>query len=230
MVSLDEAIIARYEHHGKHFEVLVDPHKAYDFRESGEWERDILAEESVFTDSHKGERARGEELKKAFDTEDAVAIAQKIILKGDIQLTTEHRRELREKKRKKVIAHIARNAINPQTRSPHPPERIASAMEEAGVHIDIFSPVEEQVKLVLTKLRPLIPIRFEQSEVAIKLSGEDYGKCYSDIVSFGEISKQEWQRDGSWIGVVKIPAGVRMDLLDRLNSKTKGNVEMKLIK
>lgn len=230
MVTLDEAIIARYDFEGERFEVLVDPHKAYEFRDSGTWDKDILVEEAIFTDSHKGERAKMEHLEKAFGTADSLEVAKAIIRKGDIQLTTEHRRKLREKKLNKIVSSIARNSINPKTNTPHPPERIRAAMEEVGVHVDIFSPVEEQVKIVLAKLRPLIPIRFEKTEVAIKLSGEDYGKCYGDIVSFGEIKKQEWQKDGSWIGVVEIPAGVRMDMMDRLNSKTKGNVEMKVLK
>jgi len=230
MVTLDEAIIARYDFEGERFEVLVDPHKAYEFRDIGTWDKDILVEEAIFTDSHKGERAKSEHLEKAFGTADPLGVAKIIIRKGDIQLTTEHRRKLRDKKLNKIVSSIARNSINPKTNTPHPPERIRAAMEEAGVHVDIFSPVEEQVKIVLAKLRPLIPIRFEKTELAIKLSGEDYGKCYGDIVSFGEIKKQEWQKDGSWIGVVEIPAGVRMDMMDRLNSKTKGNVEMKVLK
>jgi len=230
MVSLDDAIIARYDFEGERFEVLVDPDKAYEFRESGSWDKDILAEEAIFTDTHKGDRAKTDHLERAFKTTDAIEIAKIIIAKGDIQLTTDHRRKLREKKQKKIVSIIARNSINPQTNTPHPPERIEAAMEEAGVHIDIFASVEEQVKTVLARLRPLIPIRFEKTELAIKLSGEDYGKCYGDIVSFGEIRKQEWQKDGSWIGIVEIPAGVRMDMMDRLNNKTKGNVEMKILK
>ena len=230
MVTLDEAIIARYDFEGERFEVLVDSDKAYEFRDSGTWDKDILVEEAIFADSHKGERAKMEHLEKAFGTTDPIEIAKIVIGKGDIQLTTEHKRKLREKKKNKIVASIARNSINPKTNSPHPPERIRAAMEEAGVHVDIFTPVEEQVKLVLAKLRPLIPIRFEKTEIAVKLSGEDYGKCYGDVVSFGEIKKQEWQKDGSWIGVVEIPAGVRMDMMDRLNSKTKGNVEIIVLK
>lgn len=230
MVSLDDAIIAHYDYKHERFEILVDPDMAYEFRENGEWNKDLLAEEAVFTDSHKGDRAKTEDLKEAFGTADPVEIAKIILTKGDIQLTTEHRRELRDKKRKKIVAFIAKNAINPKTNTPHPPDRINSALEETAFHADIFTSVEEQVKLALKKLRPLIPIRFEKTELAIKLHGEDYGKCYGDITGFGEIKKQEWQKDGAWIGVVEIPAGVRMDLMDRLNSKTRGNVEMKILK
>jgi ribosome maturation protein SDO1 len=230
MVSLDDAIIAHYDFNNERFEILVDPDMAYEFRESGEWNKDILAEETIFTDSHKGDRAKTEDLEKTFGTVDPVEIARIILKKGDIQLTTDHKREIRTKKRKKIVSTIARNAINPQTNTPHPPNRISSAMEEVNFHVDISKSIEEQVKEVLKKIRPLLPIRFEKTEIAIKLSGEDYGKCYGDIVAFGEIKRQEWQKDGSWVGVVEIPAGVRMDLMDRLNSKTKGNVEMKILK
>ena len=35
---------------------------------------------------------------------------------------------------------------------------------------------------------------------------------------------------GSWIGVVEMPAGMQTDFLERLNAKTKGNVDAKILK
>ena len=135
-----------------------------------------------------------------------------------------------ENKRKQIVASIVRNAINPQTGTPHPAQRIELAMEEAKVHIDPFKPVDIQVQGVLDKLRPIIPIRFEKLKIAVKLSAENYGRSYGDITGFGKILKDEWLTDGSWVGLVEIPAGLQSEFYDKLNKKTKGDVETKIVK
>jgi ribosome maturation protein SDO1 len=103
-------------------------------------------------------------------------------------------------------------------------------MEEAKVHVDPFRGIEDQVKEVLDALRPLLPIRFEKARIAVKLSAEDAAKCFGDIRSFGVVLKEEWQPNGTWIGVVEMPAGMQTDFLERLNAKTKGSVETKILK
>ena len=75
----------------------------------------------------------------------------------------------------------------------------------------------------------LLPIRFEKSKVAVRLKGDDYGKCYDDLVHFGIVEREEWQQDGSWIGLMEIPAGLITDLTNKLNSRTKGRADVKLI-
>jgi ribosome maturation protein SDO1 len=58
-------------------------------------------------------------------------------------------------------------------------------------------------------IRPIIPIRFEEVDIAIKIPADYAAKAYGDIASFGQLQKQEWQNDGSWVAVVKIPAGMQ---------------------
>jgi ribosome maturation protein SDO1 len=120
--------------------------------------------------------------------------------------------------------------MNPQTGAPHPPARIETAMEEARVHIDPFKPVEAQVPMVMDALRPLIPIRFDKVRMAVRVSGENYGRCYEDFKHFGKIMKEEWQKDGSWIGVVEMPAGLQTEFLEKISNKTHGEAETKIIK
>jgi ribosome maturation protein SDO1 len=50
------------------------------------------------------------------------------------------------------------------------------------------------------------------------------------VAKFGNLQKQEWQNNGSWIGVISIPAGMQDDLYSLLNSLTKGSAETKIIK
>lgn len=231
MVSLDDAVIARLDIEGECFEILIDPDAAQRFKEGEDVPLlDHLAIDTVFKDSKKGEKASEAKIDKIFSTRELLKIVERIIREGDIQLTTEQRKQMQEKKRKQIVASIARNSINPQTKTPHPPQRIELAMKEAKVLIDPFKSVELQVPLVLEKLRPIIPIRFEKIKVAVKLAGVNYGKTYGEISKFGNILKDEWQSDGSWIGVVEIPAGLQTEFFDLLNKKTKGEVETKIIK
>ena len=231
MVSLEKAVVAHLERGGFRFEVLVDPDAAQKIKEGQALELlENLAVDTIFKDSAKGDRAADENIKKVFGTCDVLSVATVVIKEGEIALTTVQRKEMTEKKRKAIISEIARNAINPQTKAPHPPARIEMAMEEAKVKIDPFKPVEEQVKTVLDALRPLIPIRFEKVNIAVKLSGEDYAKCIGDIRSFGTLKKEEWQANGMWIGVLEMPAGMQTDFLEKMNEKTRGSVEIRLMK
>ena len=189
-----------------------------------------LAIDEIFKDAHKGSKASEEKMTAFFGTAEPLAVAKQIIQRGEIQLTTDQRRQMLEAKRKQIVQYIAANAINPQTGAPHPPQRIENAMEEAKVHIDPFKPVEEQVKDVLDALRPLLPIRFEKVRIAVKLSAEDSAKAYGDIKGYGTILKEEWSPTGAWLGVVEMPAGLQTDFLERLNAKTRGNVETRVLK
>jgi ribosome maturation protein SDO1 len=234
MVSLDDAVIARYDTSGERFEVLVDPQIVWKIRNKEDLGEnfeilDYLAIDTVFKDSHKGIRASTETMAKIFSDAQIQNVAMDIIVKGEIQLTTDQRKEMTENKRKQIVSMIARNAINPQTKTPHPPQRIDRAIAEAKVSIDPFKPVDTQVQDILKKLQPIIPIRFEKIVLAIRLTGEEYGKCYGDIKNFGKITKDEWQKDGSWIGLLELPAGMQGEFYDKINSKTKGTAEIKLI-
>ncbi len=231
MVALDESIIAKLKTHGKTFEVFVDPNGALAFKKGDPVKiENILAVEDVFSDARNGDRPAEQDVINAFGTTDAIKIAEKIINEGELQLTTEQRRKIQEDKKKQIIAFIARNAINPQTKAPHPPARIEAAMDEAGIHIDPMKSVEEQVDITMKAIRPIIPIRFEEVKVAIKLPPEYAAKAYGGVAKFGNLIKQEWQNDGSWIGVLSIPAGMQDELYSLLNRLTKGSAETRLIK
>ena len=49
------------------------------------------------------------------------------------------------------------------------------------------------------------------------------------VKTLGTIIKEEWGRDGSWMFVIEIPAGLQDDLFSKLNGATKGNVETKIM-
>ena len=231
MVSLDDAVIARLKKGEEHFEVLVDPYAAADLIDGKEVDVvQSLAIDAVFKDSKKGTHASEESLQKNFGTEDVAEITKQIILKGDIQLTTEQRNKMQKNRRNRIIETISKNAMDPKTKSPHPRQRIELAMEQAGVHVDPFKPVSEQVKTIIELLRPIIPISMENVRISVKIPAEQIGRAYGTVRNYGTLEREDWQSDGSWIGIIKLPAGMQTDFYDKLNDVTKGNVSTKILK
>ncbi len=230
MIPLDRAVVARLESHGERFEILVDPDLAHKLRRGEPVEiEDAVAAIHVFENAGRGERASDESLEKVFHTTEFESIARKIIEKGEIHLTAEQRRELIAEKRQQVIHFIARHALNPQTGLPHPPKRIEMAMEEAKVNIDPLHSLDELVKDAMKAIRPLIPIRFEEVRIAVKIPSDYAPRAYGEMQSAWTIEKEEWQKDGSWICVVRIPGGMQDELFSDVNRLTRGSGEIRLL-
>ena len=230
MIPLDRAVVARLETHGERFEILVDPDLAVAIRHGEAVDiGDAVAAIFIFENASRAEKSSDESLQKVFQTTDFETIARRIIEKGEIHLTSEQRRHLIEEKRGQVVTYIARHAINPQTGLPHPPTRIEMAMEEAKVTIDPFRPFEDTVAETMKALRPLIPIRFEEVRVAVRIPPEYAAKAYGDIDAFARIEQEEWQKDGSWICVVKIPGGMQQELEGLVKKVSKGSGQVRVL-
>ena len=230
MIPLEKSVVARLESYGERFEILVDPNQAARVRQGEAIEmEDVVAALNIFSNASRGTRASEEALLKVFHTTDFTTVCKRIIEKGEIHLTAEQRRQMTDEKRRQVITFIARNAINPQTGHPHPPQRIEMAMEEARVNIDPFRHLDEMVKETVKALRPILPIRFEELRLAIKIPPDFAARAYGDIASASTMEKDEWQKDGSWICVVRIPAGIQTEFYDLINKITKGEGVVKIL-
>jgi len=229
MVKIDDAVIAKMEKFGHKFEILVDPDLAMDVKHGKAVDySELLAVDRVFKDSKAGEEQSPEFLKEQFETEDINIIAKKIIENGEVQLTTDQRRHFLEKKKNEIITFISRNAINPQTKTPHPPVRIENAMEQAKIHVDPFKSVEEQVNTIIDAIKKIIPISVEKIDFAVKIPAAHSGRCSAIIHKF-EIKKEQWLNDGSLVAEFVLPVGMKQDLLNELNSATHGEIDIKII-
>ncbi len=233
MISLDEAVTARLESHGERFEVLVDPDAALSIKRDdfeGDLE-DVIAAEDVFENASRGDRPAEGDLEEVFGTTEPLEIIPEVIKRGEIQITADQRREMQERKHNKLVNQITRNAVNPQMDdAPHPPDRIESALEDAGFSVDPMEPVEEQIDDALDALRPVIPIRFDEVTVAVQVPPDHAGSAQSKLRGFGDLEREEWQADGSWIGVLTFPAGLQNEFFDRANEVTSGEAETQIIR
>ncbi|MEK6975057.1 MAG: ribosome assembly factor SBDS [Candidatus Thermoplasmatota archaeon] len=237
MVQLEKAVVARMKRGEHHFEVLVDPEAAEKliakWRDNqvvpAEELRAILATDYVFTHWSDGKKASDDHLLKSFQTTDLLAIAKTILVEGEIQLTAEQRKKMIDAKHKRVVESLVRNAWNPQAKAPHPRDRIERALAEAKFHIDPFKGVEEQVQSALKALRPLMPIAIEQVQVAVSVPAQHTGPSYGVLKALGEIKKEEWQKDGTLVVVLQIPAGIQADVYERMGKLTHGQAQVKLM-
>ncbi len=231
MVSVDKAVIARLKKGGSNFEVLVDCDLAVALKEGKSVDMtEVLASEDIFADSKKGLKASENQVKQIFDTDNPAEAAKEIILKGDVQITAEHKAKLVEEKRKQIVNNIHVNGVNPKTSLPHPPSVIESAFEEAKIHVNEFEPVERQVQQILKKIQAVLPIRFETKEISIHVPTAYANKTFPAIKGFGNLTKNEWQNDGSWNGVIELPAGMQDDFFDKVNELTQGNATIEVTK
>jgi len=222
---------ARISKSGEKFEVLVKPDPALDYKMGKQLSvSQLLVIEEIYSDAGKGTRASAEKLQKAFGTQDPLAIAEEIMRHGELQLTTDQRRQLVEDKRKQIVAFVARNCIDPRTGTPHPPVRIEQAMAQIKYSIDPFKSADEQAKDVIDELRALLPIKMEQMRVAVKILAEYSAKGYGTLKGYGTISREEWQADGSLVAVIEMPAGLYGPFVERLGKVTQGTIQTKVLK
>ena len=231
MISVEKAVIAKLVKFGEKFEILVDPDKALEVRTGKDVPLDdLVASDEVYEDVKKGLRASNENINKAFGTNDITVVAKKIIKEGEVQLTTEQRRQMIDDKTKAIASLISKRGINPQTNLPHPMDRILRAMDEANVKVDLEKRVEEQLESVINSIQRILPIKIEKIQLAIKIPPTFAGKAGNIIRSFGTLLKEEWASDGSLISLIEIPAGIQQEVYDRLNNLTHGQVEVKIVK
>jgi ribosome maturation protein SDO1 len=227
----DKYTTARITKSGEKFEILVKPEPALEYKMGKAIPvSQMLVIDEIYADSSKGTHASAEKLQKAFGTTDSLAIAEEIMKHGELQLTTEQRRQLVEDKRKQIIAFISRNCIDPRTGTPHPPLRIEQAFSQIRMVVDPFKPADEQAKGVIDELRALLPIKVEKMRVAVKVFPEHAAKAYGSIKGFGTITKEEWQSDGSLVALVEMPAGLYSSFVDRIGKITQGTVQTKVLK
>src|SRR5216117_4228802 len=169
----DKFTTARLSKGQDHFEILVKPQPALDYKLGKPIPlSQVLMIEEVYSDSGKGTRASEEKLRKHFGTRDPVKVAEEIMKSGELQLTTDQRRQLSDEKRRQIISIISRNAIDPRSGAPHPPLRIEQAMGQIRLSIDPYKSAEEQSKMVIEELRPILPLKIEQMRIAVKVFPE----------------------------------------------------------
>lgn len=231
MVSIDKAVIAKLERSEQRFEILVDPDKALELKKGLKVNMDeLLAYPAIYRDARKGEAVAEKDLQRIFGTTDIFKVVERIIKEGELQLTTEQKRKMIEQKKIQIANIISKKGINPQTNTPHPPQRIITAMEQAGVNIDPFMDAELQVDKVLKSIKSILPIKFQKVTLRLKIPAQYSGSAYSMLRNLGNFRTEEWSSDGSLIVEIEVLGGMQDEIFQKISSLTHGNFESKIVK
>ncbi len=226
-----DVTVVRYSFEGEKFEILVKPDPALDYKLGKKKDVSaVLVSDEIYTDSGKGTKPGNEKLLKAFKTEDPTEIAQIILEKGVLNLTTDQRRKMIDEKRKRIVEFIAKTYVDPKAHLPHPPLRVEQAMKDARVSVDPQKSVDEQVQDIVEKLRSIIALKSENLQLEIIIPAQYASQSYSVLKSVGTLKKEEWQNNGSLKAILEIPAGARPNVIDKLGSITKGSASVEVIK
>ena len=113
---VDKVSIVRYTYANEKFELLVKPDPAFDYKLGKITEiSKILVSDEIYTDSNKGSRPSSEKLVSVFKTDDPTKIAEIIMQKGELNLTTEQRKKMTTDKKIHIVTFIAKDYVGPIT-------------------------------------------------------------------------------------------------------------------
>lgn len=214
-------VTARIKIKNKHYEILVDLDEALKVKTGKGDIMKALVMPNVFSDIKKGLHAPKTDLLDAFASEDAYEIAKKIILSGEVQKTQEFRDGERENRVKQIVNLIIRNAVDQHGR-PYTEERLKRAIEELHYNFD-NRPAEQQMPLLVEKLKTVIPIKLETKRIKIIIPAQYTGQAYGLFKDVKE--SEDWLTNGNLQVVINIPAGMQIDFYDKLNHITHGAVQ-----
>lgn len=223
---MSKTVIAKYSINGEEFEIFVDSDMAYEYITGKRKDAlSVLQSEEIFKNANKGERQSQEKLTKLFGTSDPVKIAEIILKKGEVPITTEQRNKMIEEKRKQIINIITTNSIDPRTNAPHTPQRVENAMEQARVTIEPFKNANEQVEAVIKKINMILPIKFATAKIEATIPAAYANRCYGTLKQYG-VKSEEWLANGSLKAVLEFPAGLKNEFFEKINGLTKGEAQI----
>ncbi|NOQ44987.1 MAG: ribosome assembly factor SBDS [Nitrosopumilus sp.] len=226
-----DVTVVKFSFEGEKFEILVKPDPALEFKMGKKKDLSaVLVSDDIYTDSSKGTKPSTEKLLKAFKTADLAEIAQIILQKGNLNLTTDQRRKMVDDKKRQLVEFISKTYVDPRTHLPHPPLRIEQAMKDARVSVDPQKNVDEQVKDIVEKLRSIIPLKSENLSLEITIPAQFASQSYAVLKSVGSLKNEEWQNNGSLKAILEIPAAARPNVIDRLGSITKGSASVEVMR
>jgi len=222
--------LARIDVRDKHFEVLVDPERALDYKVRRiPWTDKILKFDEVFRDYKKGERASRDALLKAFSTDDPRKICRLIVDEGELQVPSHMRKKLVEEKRRSMMALVSRISVDPKTNLPIPLLRVEQVFDKISVSIDPFKDVEDQLKPVIKELKRILPMKLKDADIQVEFPPDLTYQVRGFLESFGEIVMQPSKRGDLMSTTARVPEAVRTSLAQKMSKRFGGKVKVTLV-
>eukprot|EP00475_Leptophrys_vorax_P043299 TRINITY_DN828_c0_g1_i5.p1 TRINITY_DN828_c0_g1~~TRINITY_DN828_c0_g1_i5.p1 ORF type:complete len:235 (+),score=75.53 TRINITY_DN828_c0_g1_i5:946-1650(+) len=189
------------------FEVVTNEGSVLKYREGKLPWNSVLAVDIVFKNFSRGLRASEKEIADAFNTEDPVEAMKAIVEKGELQVSSDERKEAVDKKKAEIITYINKNYIDPQTRLPHPIARLEQAMENSKIRIDADQNAVKQADAFIKSLQGKLTFVKSEMEAILVISRQYMGACSNTVHSIASVKREEYTEDGVIWEVGIPPAG-----------------------
>ncbi|ELP95326.1 hypothetical protein EIN_217910 [Entamoeba invadens IP1] len=141
-----------------------------------------FSDEIYMAPHQKGTLSKPTDLAKAFPgLKGTEAILQFMAEKGEIQFTTEERKQQTEEKKKRLIEYVHMYYVDPTTDKPHPVVRINNAFEAMHLAIDPDAPMEKEIKEIEKKINAVLPMKRVEMEIVVTIP-ENYCKVADPVL------------------------------------------------
>ncbi|KAH9260838.1 SBDS family rRNA metabolism protein [Batrachochytrium salamandrivorans] len=216
--SHDKTSVCRLKLAGSTFEALCHSNKIKEFREGKCSLQHVLADQdSVYRNASRGERYSAKELEQAFETSNVLEMLERIVQKGQAQVTAEEIKEDVERKRREVISYLATKFVDPKTGRPHPPTRIESALDTMrGLVFDPKrSAADHSADLVKKIIASGLPMKKLEMEGQVIVNKQLHAATQQVLIKMGvSITSTSFTAD-----LAKISVGINPNDLDHMNKE-----------
>jgi len=203
------------------FEILTKVGSVLKYRDGKlGWDNVVMVEE-IFKNQTKGERANSEDLKSAFGTDNLQECLKTIVDKGELQMTSEERKEKIDKKRAEIVNYIHKYYIDPKTKLPHPVVRVENALATLKVKIDPDVPAERQIQDIIKRIPEVMPIRKMEMEGTLTVPHSVLGGTMNVVQQWAKVTKDSYTSEGCTMDISIVPGDYDSFMSD-LQKVTKG--------
>ncbi|EKE39163.1 rRNA metabolism protein, SBDS family protein [Entamoeba nuttalli P19] len=220
--------VVRYKYEKIVFEALFKPGCALKVREGKLGISNATFADEVFIAPHnKGNIAKPAELSKAFPGKSGDEILKTIAEKGEIQFSSDERKQQVEDKKKRIVEYIHNYYVDPATNKPHPIVRINNALDAMKLVIDPEAPMEKEIKEVEKKLNDILPSKRLEVEAIVTVPNDFCKLADGAMKKYGRITSSSANGNSKVYKVSIIPGD--FDSLNKdLAKATRGNYQIDL--
>jgi len=217
-------ITVRLSKNKKQFEILTH-HGAVEKWRDGKlgWAKVTVSDE-IYKNASKGERYTNKDLEDTFGTSNTEECMQIVAKEGEIQLTTQDRKDKTDENYKQIVNYIHKYYINPKTKQPHPVTHIQAALEQVKFKASFDESIEKQVEMAMKKLIGVLVCKKSAMEGTLIVPTQYIASCYTVINGLCDIQKENYTNTTCEMYISIIPGNYDA-LTVKLNAITKGEFD-----
>lgn len=229
---LTNVAVVRMKKAGKRFEIACFPNKVTSWRNEIEKDIDeVLQSHTVFANVSKGQVAKTDDLKRAFDSVDMSEICLKILAKGELQVSEKERHNQLESTYRDIATVVADKCVNPETKRPYTVTLIEKAMKDLHFSVKPTKNTKQQALDVIKQLKETGTIQIERAQMRIKISmtAKDARRLKEKIKKLATKVESEEFNGSEFETNILVDPGVFRELDDLVRSETKGKGELEVL-